>query len=123
MLRTVRRNPTAPPNAGAVGGRAYKRTSAASYPALAVWHRRGSRVCDNLWRAACWEAAAVEALRHGDRSRECHCQVMAIGTLLFGWSVGDSQSEKTSRANVTLSREWQQRYVKRLRELSGELGI
>jgi hypothetical protein len=35
------------------------------YPALAEWRRRSATTFDDLWRAACAEAAALEAAADG----------------------------------------------------------
>lgn len=44
-------------------------------PALDAWRRRGDvRRPDDLWRAACWEAAAVEAHRAGHTERRATCR-------------------------------------------------
>lgn len=92
------------------------------YPALELWCRlsadaraaldREDRI--QLWRAACWEAAAEQAMTARAASREQACQAWAIGALLLGWSVGQPSGRLT---NVTLSANWQLRYVERLREL------
>ena len=88
------------------------------YPALAAWRRRDRNkpglpwTFDDLWRAAMAEA---DALQHRDiLDLERKCQVEAILALLFGKSVGDPPGEKYPR--VTLTVEWQQRYMAKIRE-------
>lgn len=57
------------------------------YPALCAWQRRYARDehrhrFDDLWRAASWEAAALEAARDGADGRWRRCMLHARDALL-----------------------------------------
>ncbi len=42
-----------------------------SHPYLSAWRQRGdTKTLDALWRAACWEASALERSHPRDRKRE-----------------------------------------------------
>jgi hypothetical protein len=66
--------------------------SKGSYPALKLWwqlgrtglQRLGPQDRSGLQAAAGWETSAQEALNAGSEAHEQHCQVQAIGALLFG---------------------------------------
>ncbi len=82
------------------------KASNALYPALETWKRRREHPrkyetwrYDDLWRAACCEAEAIEyAKDHPKRERESQREAIAI---LLGVPV----------QNVKLDLEWQRRYL------------
>ncbi len=80
-----------------------------NYPALNLWSEltksnRGillkNKDLSALWRSACWELNAREALRAGDVEWEKRCQVEAIGALLYGWRTG-KKSNGPAKGRVT----------------------
>lgn len=96
-----------------------------SYPALDLWHRltdqarqrlpRETRI--RLWRSACWEQSA-SIYRGSSPTIEQDDQVRAIGALLQGWTNGDGPATVSKRERITLSPEWQQRYLKAVQAIA-----